>query len=159
MVNKETNNENDMTTPDLPFLTSLKRESDGFANMLHLAMFGGGVVMLGWSAMHWLGWSGPYPEGFRLFTQWTAIAWLLFFGLAALIDYTIFAVFRAFSEFVNAALTMAIQPAPVTFADGEPGSAPQQRDSSVAYLHDLLSKRNTQANDDSNPLPPSSPAA
>lgn len=159
MVNKKANNENDMTTPDIPYLWSLKRESDGFANALHVAALVPGLALLAWMGLDLIGLLGSPSVVFKAYVRWAMTAWLLFFGLAALIDYTIFAVFRAFSEFLHAALTMTTQPAPVTFADGEPESAPQQRDPSVAYLHDLLSKRNTQANDDSNPLPPSNPAA
>lgn len=166
MVNTVTNNETHMTPNPIPFITSIKREADGFANGLHLAALAPGAVFLIWSFMGVVGLpvSAP-PAAFKAYVHFTIIAWLAFFGVCAVVDYTIYAVFRAFSEWLDAAISAYRQSVEDQLAveqdafSKEPaGGQPDQRDNAVAYLHDFI-KRSRQATDDASPLNPTPPAA
>lgn len=147
-----------MTADPIPFINSLKRESDGFANGVTIAGLGTAGLMLGWMTVAHLGWVNAPSEGVKDTARLLMLGWLTFFGLAALIDYTIFAVTRACTEWLLAAIRSIIE---YQSAEQEPTSAPlgtpDQRESTVAYLHDLL-KRSDQAPADVSPLNPN-PAA
>lgn len=138
-----------MTNSPTPFITSLRKEADGFANMLHMFFGVTLVIFLGWNLGEALGWLGPDPAGLKAAAEFAALGWLIFFGLAALIDYTIAAVARAFFEAFGALLLTI---AKTLSTDSEPvEEVPPSAGSAVEYLRDHLSKRQKT---DTDPLTP-----
>ncbi len=157
MVNKDANNETAMTAPTpIPFIHSLKHIADGFSAILSGFLFITSVPLLVWML---LGGAANAPFVFLENTARIAFAaWAVYHGIAALIGYAVYVVFRAGTEWLDAALRSAITPESVSQEGEEPEpDAPNQRESAVAYLHDFI-KRSKQATDDSAPLNPKSGA-
>ncbi|AXQ68704.1 hypothetical protein HOU00_gp421 [Caulobacter phage CcrPW] len=89
-----------MTPDPTPFITSLKREADGYANMLTITTI---VVILAYFGAHgshvWLHWFSTDTVAFlRKSAIVLGLFWLIFYGLAILIDYAIYATVRAWAE-------------------------------------------------------------
>ncbi|AFU88027.1 hypothetical protein CcrColossus_gp157 [Caulobacter phage CcrColossus] len=95
-----------MTPDPTPFITSLKREADGYANMLTITAI---VVILAYFGAHtshvWLHWFAADTVAFlRKSAIVLGLFWLIFYGVAILIDYAVYATIRAWAEFFAYAL-------------------------------------------------------
>lgn len=148
-----------MQTPPnlLPFISSLRKEADSFANLVTNLSLVGALIWGGWWIVGLLGHGAPPAGVTRVFICISAY-YLVFRGLAALIDYTIAAVFQAFSEFVGGYCTLVAQSAERASDDDDAPGVHPQRDSAVAYLHDFLKHPRQAHNDDAGPADPK-PAA
>lgn len=136
-----------MKTPHnpLPYIADLGKDADGFSDFLTLIMLITGAVATAWAGGHWFNLWGAAPDRLIVVARFFAIGWLIFKGLAALIDYTIFACVRSLFEILDALVRDLKQQVSVGEAPVE--GPTNQRDSAVAYLHDYL-KRPRQGHDD-----------
>lgn len=89
-----------MTPDPTPFITSLKREADGYANMLTIMTIVIILAHFGAQGSHvWLHWFSADTVAFlRKSAIVLGLFWLIFYGLAILIDYAIYATIRAWTE-------------------------------------------------------------
>lgn len=89
-----------MTPDPTPFITSLKREADGYANMLTITAIVVILAYFGAQGSHvWLHWFSADTVAFlRKSAIVLGLFWLIFYGLAILIDYAIYATVRAWAE-------------------------------------------------------------
>lgn len=125
-------------TPEfpLPFIASLKKDADGFADTITLIALGCAAYVGGITVGHWFGWWGPLSPSLAHVISLFLLFWLICKAVWATIDYTIFAVAGALTDMVAALLAGASESA------AEPSAAnPTQRETAVAYLHDFLRKR------------------
>lgn len=100
-----------MNPDPTPFITSLKREADGYANMLTVSTIAIVLAYFGAHASHvWFHWFSADTVAFlRKSAIVLGLFWLIFYGIAILIDYAIYATIRAWTE-VFAHLTEPFKP-------------------------------------------------
>lgn len=142
-------------TSPLPFLTSLKKDADGFADTVTVIALCCGLFVAGNTVGHWFGLWGSLAPAAAHTVSLFLLFWLICKAVWATIDYTIFAVAGALTD-LGAALVNG-----VTESVAEvPAADTNQRDTAVAYLHDFLSKRPRQVTSDgAGPAEPTPPAA
>jgi Na+-transporting methylmalonyl-CoA/oxaloacetate decarboxylase gamma subunit len=142
-----------------PFITSLRREADGFANTLTLVVWIVGIVFGAWMALDAWGIADHHvPNSLRVMMLVVGGAWFVFKALAILIDYAIYAVARAITEWVNG-FFLAFQQDMAADSETASAATPDQRDSAVAYLHDFLKRPRQAPTDVAGPAEPTPPAA
>jgi hypothetical protein len=93
-----------MKTPlrqPLPFIVGLRKESYSFADQFTLTTIAVALLAIGWDVSHRFGWFGAAPAALLLFAPSLCIGWFVFKAIAALIDYTIYAVAHAGTELVG----------------------------------------------------------
>ena len=142
-----------MTPNPLPFISSLRTGADAFANTVTLLALCTGGVFVVWVGLHAFGvrLDAP-PATLRVWTVIACSAWFVFYACCYLIDYTIYAVSRAATEWLWAALHHETN----SDQDVDPGPTPPQRDAAIVYLRDFL---DTLKATDSAPLNPEPPKA
>lgn len=124
---------------------ALRALSDQFRSSISGIMVVGGLILLAWLLLSWVGWIGAVPQGLRWAVIGFGVYWFLFMGVRALLlDYlTAQSILKSqrlsdsvvlFSTLAQMALKGAAQAAEDAAA---PPSTPA---SNVSYLHDLLRK-------------------
>jgi hypothetical protein len=158
LVNTLFPDENPMNDPT-PFITSLRREADSFANQLTVVLIIVGVVGISWMTLDHFGLADHHlPASLRVMMLVVAGAWFVFKALAVLIDYAIYATARAITEWVNG-FFLAFQQDMAAESDTAPAPTPDQRDTAVAYLHDFLKRPRQVTSDGAGPADIPPPAA
>jgi hypothetical protein len=144
-----------MPATPLSFICSLKKEADGFANMLTLLAVGVGGLCGVWNALVFFHLAdNPVPHVLRLCTIIFCSAWFVFYAITHLIDYAIYAVARAATEWLDSVLNGVPQ---IDVDHAITVDVPtNQREAAVAYLHDILERRKAT---DTLPLTPPKGAA
>jgi len=143
-----------MTQP-LPYIHSLRKSSNAYANALQIAFWVIALIWVIWAIASSFFGAPQIPGSVRALFSFISLAWLIFFGAAALIDYTIFAVLRALTEWITTWYNLAMNAQNIE--PSEEADQTNQRDSAVAYLSDYF-KQPRQSDDDTGPLNPT-PAA
>lgn len=142
-----------------PFITSMRREADSFANQLTVVLFIVGVVGISWVVLDHFGIADHHvPAWMRTMMMIVAGAWFVFKALSILIDYAIYATARAITEWVNG-FFLAFQQDMAAGSETAPAATPDQRDTAVAYLHDFLKRPRQVTSDGAGPADTPPPAA
>lgn len=134
--------ENNMTSDPTPFINGLKRGADGFTNSLIVVTLVVGAAALGWLLGARFGLFPAPPVGFIVAAAFAAKVTLFFACACFVVDYTVYAVVRAVTEYLS------------VLVNGVPGSQgettvsietavnvdPERRDTAVAYLKDFMAR-------------------
>lgn len=147
-----------MNTPDypLPHIVKHGTQAGVFAGLLTLALLASLVVLAVWGLGYLAGWWSAPVSFVPNAVVFLALSLFIFKAAASLVDYVIFAVARAFTEYLEGLVTAFAQSAQPDAA--APASPTNQRDSAVAYLHDFLTRPRQALADVADPLHPK-PAA
>lgn len=125
------------STPDtMNFLQKIGKDADGYANGLALTMIVFVLATVIWTGLHALGIAGETPKVVQGFALWFFVGWMIFQGVCAIIDYTLFALSKTYAFLAVATLNELNGKVDPLFAEpGEP-----QPPAPVSYLQDFLSR-------------------
>lgn len=142
----------------LPFITKLRKEADSFADAITLCALACAAYVAGKTVGHWFGWWGAVTPATAHMVSLYMWFWLACKAVWATVDYAIYAVTHAATEYLDTFLKGCTES--VTHAaDAERAPVPTQRETAVAYLHDFLKRPRQAFADGAAPADPSSPSA
>lgn len=127
------------------FLQKIARDADSFADGLTLTMLAFVLTAFVWTVLHHLNVVGPPAAMLISFARWLFIGWMVFRGVCAIIDYTLFAVAKTYAFLAVATLkelNSSVDPvfgADLQIEAKEPGT--------LTYLQDFLARSHRRPDD------------
>lgn len=128
-----------MTPTPIPFIESLRRDANGFANVLSLLTMILVVAYLASTAGHWIGWWGAPSMLLAGSTRTVIYFWLAFRAVCAVVDYALYAGARAATELAAEIVGAGVDSVREHMFPETPPAAPAD-DSERSFFTDALAR-------------------